>query len=98
VENKGSEVDRGKSDPGDSNDSTGGEPRAAPERKDASGNEAKERSRRIGQLAGHRGKAGVDTRESFEPGSEPPAAQVDDLIGQEMAHEDGPENCCGRGT
>jgi len=92
VENEGREVDRGKSDPGNSNDSTGGEPRAAPERKDARGHEAKERSRRIGQPVGHRGEAGFDTRESFEPGSEPPAANVDDLIGQEMAHEDGPEN------
>jgi hypothetical protein len=45
VNNKGREIDRGKTDPGNSNDSASGEPRAAPERQDASRHEAEESPR-----------------------------------------------------
>jgi hypothetical protein len=92
VDNKGCEIDRGKTHPGNSNDSAGGKPSAAPEREDASGHEAEERTRRVCQPVGHRGEAGLDPRESLEPGSEPSAAEKYDLICHKMAQEDGPEN------
>ena len=90
---QGREVDRSKTNPGNANDSAGGEPRAPPKRQDAGGYKAEQCSGRICQPIGYRGEASVDAWEPIEPGSEPSAAQKNNLIGHEVAQENGAEDC-----